>query len=350
MGACLSGVHQWPLVRWCMSMWETVVDHDTPIAEATLDSWQFKTGVAAGPVKQGGKFLQIGLDSAAPLRWVIRKEAELGFALRGIEGVDSSEQSIIQARSALGLLMETKHRAGASRGGPQKKKQKSPLRTGLLQNTNPGPLAEPMIAMTGHSEDGARVRLVHCSLEHLAHIPSGDVSAVFHMNAMYFWDDVAGVLAEILRVLEPGGEHMTVTRMQDALMKRDSAQPGFTRTEKRYLNTDLGKYRAQLQRAGFEVVSVEIVPGVYEGLMTHERVLARKPMSHDRGIILLLAGVLFRVPERIANRLDELEDYRSGQKIIMIQRKLLLFPMATEYTKKTVISSDLSLSLGMMLR
>eukprot|EP00457_Paulinella_chromatophora_P014062 gb/GEZN01014439.1/.p1 GENE.gb/GEZN01014439.1/~~gb/GEZN01014439.1/.p1 ORF type:complete len:295 (-),score=40.56 gb/GEZN01014439.1/:29-913(-) len=283
MRACLSGLEDVPGLGWCVRCLKPIVeDHNTPIIEASLDAWQDKTGMAAGVVKHGGKFLELGFGNGAGIRWVMKKEAELGFRLRGIEGVDESEQTILQAKVSLGLHLDCKELPKArARAGSKRRSFGRRGRTG-------GELAEPMISMTpmvtmtGHSEDGARIRLVQGSPDYLEHIPSGDISAVFNYNCMYFWQDVPGVLAEVMRVLAPGGEHMTVTRMQDALMKRDSTQPGFTRIEQRYVNTDLTKYQKQLQRAGFEVISVEIVPGVYEGLMTHERVLARKPMTHER--------------------------------------------------------------------
>ena len=55
-----------------------------------------------------------------------------------------------------------------------------------------------------------QVRLA--SVQDLGWLPSNSVDKILHFNCVYFWQDLAGALAELLRVLKPQGLMLAGTK------------------------------------------------------------------------------------------------------------------------------------------
>lgn len=94
-----------------------------------------------------------------------------------------------------------------------------------------------------------RLEIRHASVEE---IPDGDASfdRVLTVNTIYFWPDPLAGLAEIARVLRPGGRLVIATAAREEMDKRAFTEHGF----RRFTEDELGRL---LETAAFAAVTVE---------------------------------------------------------------------------------------------
>ncbi len=102
--------------------------------------------------------------------------------------------------------------------------------------------------------------LVHGASDHM---PFADAAfdRVFCINVVYFWEEPARHLSEVLRVLRPQGTFTTVLRTRSAMEKLPFTRFGFTMYEQ-------ADWEEVLQKSGFRTVSVTVLkePEIdYEG-------------------------------------------------------------------------------------
>lgn len=107
------------------------------------------------------------------------------------------------------------------------------------------------VASKSHHADIAsgRVKLL---LDH-ADVPAGSVDIALAVNVIYFWPNPEENLAEIRRLLKPGGRFVIGIRPYETLVAMPFTKTGFIlRTE--------SEWREQLRSAGFVLEREETVP------------------------------------------------------------------------------------------
>lgn len=131
--------------------------------------------------------------------------------------------------------------------------------------------------------DAGLVTVLHASAAALP-FADGHFAGIFHSNVAYFWEDVPGTLAELQRVLRPGGVMVSVGKY-DLFQHLPSGtaleHPSFRNVEKR-------DYVAALKAAGFVDVRAEERaegPGDPNKASVYQRitvVFATKPLGDSR--------------------------------------------------------------------
>ena len=81
--------------------------------------------------------------------------------------------------------------------------------------------------------------------------PDGSFDAAYSVNTVYFWPDLAAGLAEIERVLEPGGVFVNALYTPEALAQRSHTQHGYRMYEPAELVT-------AAEAVGFEADTVPL--------------------------------------------------------------------------------------------
>lgn len=91
--------------------------------------------------------------------------------------------------------------------------------------------------------EGSRVALHIASAERLP-LPDGAVDKAVSVNSLYFWPDPAGAMAELARVIRPGGRLVLCFEPAEELRKWRGHRFGFRLFE-------VAEVRALMERAGF---------------------------------------------------------------------------------------------------
>lgn len=108
-----------------------------------------------------------------------------------------------------------------------------------------------------------KVDLVYGNVEYMP-FPSDFFDSVFHVNCFYFWPSMQHALAEILRVMKPGGVMITAMNMKSL---RSAKAKGLMQCA----NIDPLKYMCALELMGFENVKMEYLT---EGTLEFQAIFA----------------------------------------------------------------------------
>ncbi|MDR1387271.1 MAG: class I SAM-dependent methyltransferase [Propionibacteriaceae bacterium] len=84
--------------------------------------------------------------------------------------------------------------------------------------------------------------------------PDGAFTKAYSVNTVYFWEDVARTMAEIRRVLQPGGLFVNVLYTNETLARLSHTKTGYQRHAP-------GELVAAAGRAGFEAETTPLLGG-----------------------------------------------------------------------------------------